>query len=93
MTETCWKKTYLMPSASIRRVISSIRSRRPGALRASSSVVGAGAILLERSTVSTVPPKVCPATGLPLPSTTLMSLFSPLLGEVRARLAAVNEFV
>ena len=55
--ETCWKKTYLMPSDSMRRVISSIRSRRPGWLRASSSVAGGGAIRGLDSTVSTVPPK------------------------------------
>jgi hypothetical protein len=58
VTDTCWKKTYLIPSDSIRCAIASIRSRRPGAFRASSSVAGGGAIRLERSTESTVPPKV-----------------------------------
>ena len=54
--ETCWKKTYLMPSASIRRVSASIFSARPGALRASSSVAGGGAIRGLARTSSTVPP-------------------------------------
>ena len=89
--ETCWKKTYLMPSLSMRWVIASICSRRPGWLRASSSVAGAGAIRLERSTESTVPPKVCPT--LPFPSTTLISLSLLCSAQVAARLAAVNEFV
>jgi hypothetical protein len=51
--ETCWKKTYLMPSDSIRRVSSSIRSRRPGTLRASSSVAGGGAMRGLAVTVAT----------------------------------------
>src|SRR4051794_24563763 len=82
VTDTCWKKTYLMPSASIRRVISSIRSRRPGWLRASSKVVGAGAMRVDPSTVWTVPPKVCATPGrvttLPSPSTIVISVGSPL---------------
>ena len=41
--ETCWKKTYLMPSDSMRRASSAMRSGRPGTLRASSSVAGGGA--------------------------------------------------
>jgi len=56
--ETCWKKTYLMPWSSIRRVISSIRSRRPGWLRASSSVAGGGVVFGVSRTVLTVPPKL-----------------------------------
>ena len=45
-----------MPSASIRRVSASIFSARPGALRASSSVAGAGSIRGLERTVSTFPP-------------------------------------
>ena len=62
--ETCWKKTYLMPSASIRRVRASIFSSRPGALRASSSVAGAGAIRGLERTVSTLPPNCGVSTSV-----------------------------
>ena len=71
--DTCWKNTYLMPSASIRRVSSSIFAVRPGALRASSSVAGAGAIRGDSSTVSTVPP----SADLPF---TAVAISTPLLG-------------
>jgi hypothetical protein len=70
VTETCWKKTYLIPWLSIRRVISSMRSRRPGWLRASSSVAGAGVVFADSRTVLTVPPKLsgaCESTAT-LPS-------------------------
>src|SRR4051794_6008622 len=53
LTETCWKKTYSMPSASMRLTSWSMCAARPGALRASSSVAGAGAIRGVASTPST----------------------------------------
>src|SRR4051812_5317332 len=88
--ETCWKKTYLMPSASMRRAISSIFSRRPGWLRASSSVAGGGAIRALDRTVSTVPPSwranVAP-TGLLVSVATL----SPL-GSLEARAGRYRSF-
>ena len=70
VTDTCWKKTYLMPSDSIRCVSASMRSRRPGWLRASSSVAGAGAMRGLAQTVATVPPNegLGSSATLPLPS-------------------------
>jgi hypothetical protein len=68
--ETCWKKTYLIPWSSMRRVIASICSRLPGWLRASSSVAGGTVLRGVSSTVLTVPPKV---VG-PAPSTVTLSL-------------------
>ena len=76
VTEICWKKTYLMPSDSIRCVSASMRSRRPGWLRASSSVAGAGAIRGLAVTVATVPPNegVASKAMLPLPSPSIIWL-------------------
>src|SRR3954463_13392164 len=88
--ETCWKKTYLMPSASMRRAISSIFSRRPGWLRASSSVAGGGAIRARDRTGSTVPPSWranAPPTGLLVSVATL----SPL-GSLGARAGRYRSF-
>ena len=53
LIETCWKKTYSIPSRSISLAISAIRSARPGAVRASSSVFGGGSIFGEESAAST----------------------------------------
>src|SRR5262245_32735114 len=53
LIEICWKKTYSIPSSSIRFSISPIFSARPGAFRASSSVCGAGSIFGEESAAST----------------------------------------
>src|SRR5262245_47330613 len=53
LIEICWKKTYSIPSSSIRFAISAIFSARPGALRASSSVCGAGPIFGEENAAST----------------------------------------
>jgi hypothetical protein len=88
--ETCWKKTYLIPSDSILRVISSMRSRRPGALRASSSVAGAGAMRGLSMTVATVPPNVGaePSATLPLPSTFIFEASSSPSREALRRAAA-----
>ena len=82
MIETCWKNTYLIPSASIRRVSSSIFSARPGALRASSSVAGGGAIRGLASTVSTFPP----STALPLTAVAISTPFraAPSMGSAHA---------
>src|SRR6476659_7742644 len=68
--ETCWKKTYLMPSASILRVSASICAARPGWFRASSSVAGGMLARALCSTVSTPPPNVYGgmATGVAPPS-------------------------
>src|SRR5215218_1150233 len=70
VTDTCWKKMYLMPSASIRRVSASICAARPGWLRASSSVAGGTVERALCSTVSTLPPNVYGgiATGVAPPS-------------------------
>ena len=53
LIEICWKKTYSIPSSSIRFSISAIFSARPGASRASSRVGGAGSIFGEESAAST----------------------------------------
>ncbi len=58
VTDTCWKKTYLMPSASMRLVSASISAARPGWSRASSSVAGGMLARALCSTVSTPPPNV-----------------------------------
>ncbi len=88
--ETCWKKTYLMPSDSMRRVISSMRSRRPGWLRASSSVAGGGAMRGLSVTVATVPPNVGERSRatLPLPSTFIWKASSSPSREALRRAVA-----
>src|SRR5664279_688843 len=71
-----------MPRCSIWRVIASIFSARPGALRASSSVAGGGAIRGLDSTVWTVPPNTG-AASLVISLATVVLLSRAPFGRLR----------
>src|ERR1700756_1764308 len=89
VTETCWKKTYLMPCASIRRVSSSIFSARPGAWRASSSVAGGGEMGGLERTVATLPPNSVVGETRSLSSLRIFSSTAMSLLSCRAHRAAL----
>src|SRR5215471_14933313 len=88
--EICWKNTYLMSRSSMTLVNCSIFSARPGAVRASASVAGGGAIRGLEITVRTSPPNTGAST---MPSVAISLLIRGVDKLVQALLVLLYQLV